>query len=355
MNEIEVLKSKIKLASEAYGNANPIMSDSEFDKLINRLKELDPSYMDTVTYDDHTEGFPKGKHDLITGTLAKCRNEDEFREWFSRKNYKKFYVEEKADGCSLELKYKNGILVEAVTRGDGFEGDIVTKNALKIQDVVSNLSVNKDLSIRGEVVMTHKTYESKYKSTMKNCRNAAAGILKHLDGSCVEDLEFIAYDLLEISNKEIFTEKEKLSFLLNEGFRIIGYKEVNSIEEVFEYRKNLFEFRSHVDYDIDGIVIKPYEIDYEDLKNKTPKNSCALKFDLDKAVSYIENIEWSQTGKYFTPVAIVKPVEIGGVTVTKASCSNINWMIEKGIEIGKKCLIVRRGEIIPYIEEVLTN
>lgn len=352
MKRIEELKLKIKQASDAYGAASPIMSDKEFDQLVNELKSLDPTYVDTVTYDDHTEGFEKGKHDLVTGTLAKCRNEEEFEKWFEKHPGTK-EMEVKCDGLGLECKYKDGILIQAITRGDGFSGDIITENVKKIKTVIQKLDKNISGSIRGEVVMLHSVFNKKYKDKMKNCRNAAAGILKRLDGVGTEDLTFVAYDMLETAGKTILTEAQKLEFLQENGFMVPDYQAIETLEEALAFREKQYNNRENIDYDIDGVVVKPFEIDYEDLKNKTPKNSCAIKFELDVAITTIVDIEWSQTGKYFTPVAIVEPVELCGVTVKRASCSNTNWMIEKGIEIGKKVKIVRRGEIIPYIEEVV--
>lgn len=350
MTRIEELKAKIEEASIAYGNAEPIMSDKEFDQLINELKTLDPNYVDTITYDDHAEGFPKVKHDLVTGTLAKCRNEEEFKEWFKKHPGTKV-MEQKMDGCSCELKYIDGQLVQAVTRGNGFEGDDITENIKRIPDVVQKLVNPLTCSIRGEVLMSHSMFDKNYKDKMKNCRNAAAGIMKHLDGSELENLNFVAYDMQEAGEKTIKSETEKLDFLMDCGFAVPEFQVVSTLEDAFNFRTNQYNNRENIEYDIDGVVVKPQEIDYEDLKNRTPKNSCAIKFELDVAVAKVLDIEWSQTGKYFTPIAVIEPVELCGATVTHASCSNVNWMIKKGIEIGKKVEVVRRGEIIPYIEK----
>lgn len=252
--------------------------------------------------------------------------------------------------CGLEMKYEDGVLVEAVTRGTGFEGDIITDNVKRIPSVMQTLSKPLDCSIRGEIVMLHKVFDNKYKDKMKNCRNAAAGIMKHLDGSELENLNFIAYDMQENDKKTIKTEIDKLSFLIESGFAVPAYKAITTLDEAFAFRTSQYENRADIDYDIDGVVVKPAVIDYEDLKNRTPKNSCAIKFELDVAVSKIIDIEWSQTGKYFTPVAIIEPVELNGTVVQRASCANTNWMMKKGIEIGKKVNIVKKGEIIPYIE-----
>lgn len=126
---VEELKAKIKEASEAYGNAQPIMSDKEFDQLVNELKEKNPTYIDTVTYDDHTEGFPKGKHNLVTGTLAKCRNEEEFAEWFKKHPGPKV-MEQKIDGCVSKdtiVETENGKkTIEEVVKG--FDTQVLSYN-----------------------------------------------------------------------------------------------------------------------------------------------------------------------------------------------------------------------------------
>ena len=349
MTRIDELKAKIEEASKAYGEANPIMSDKEFDQLVNELKTLDPTYVDTVTYDDHTEGFPKAKHDLITGTLAKCKNEEEFKEWF-RKHPGVYVMEQKMDGAGIELKFRNGKLVQAVTRGTGFEGDDITENAKLVKGVNSTLNLPMDCSIRGEILMSHSMFNKNYKDKMKNCRNAAAGIMKHLDGSELENLNFVAYDMQEVGEKTIKTEVQKLEFLSGNGFEIPEHAVVKNLSEAFAFRTSQYNNRENIEYDIDGVVVKPEVIDYEDLKNRTPKNSCAIKFELDVAVTAVIGFEWSQSGKYFSPVAILEPVELCGVTVKRASCSNTKWLAERNIEIGSKVKVVRRGEIIPHIE-----
>lgn len=350
MARIDELKAQIEEASIAYGNAEPIMSDKEFDQLVNELKTLDPTYVDTVTYDDHTEGFAKASHDLITGTLAKCKDEPAFKEWF-RKHPGVYVMEQKMDGAGIELKFRNGKLVQAVTRGTGFEGDDITENAKLVKGVNSTLNLPMDCSIRGEILMSHSMFNKNYKDKMKNCRNAAAGIMKHLDGSELDNLNFVAYDMQEVGEKTIKTEVQKLEFLSGNGFEIPEHAVVKNLTEAFAFRTSQYNNRENIEYDIDGVVVKPEVIDYEDLKNRTPKNSCAIKFELDVGISHIKNIEWSQAGKYFTPIVEIDPIELNGVTVTHAQVFNIKKMIELGIEIGKTVEVVRRGEIIPHIEK----
>lgn len=252
--------------------------------------------------------------------------------------------------CGIELKFRNGKLVQAVTRGTGFEGDDITENAKLVKGVNSTLNLPMNCSIRGEILMSHSMFNKNYKDKMKNCRNAAAGIMKHLDGSELDNLNFVAYDMQEVGEKTIKTEIQKLEFLSGNGFEIPEYALVKNLTEAFAFRTSQYNNRENIEYDIDGVVVKPEVIDYEDLKNRTPKNSCAIKFELDVAVTTVLDIEWSQSGKYFNPVAIVEAVDLCGTTVKRASCSNANWLIKHGVEIGSKVKIVKRGEIIPHIE-----
>jgi DNA ligase (NAD+) len=154
----------------------------------------------------------------------------------------------------------------------------------------------------------------------------------------------------EVGEKTIKTEVQKLEFLSGNGFEIPEHAVVKNLTEAFAFRTSQYNNRENIEYDIDGVVVKPEVIDYEDLKNRTPKNSCAIKFELDVAITTVLDIEWSQSGKYFNPVAIVEAVDLCGTTVKRASCSNANWLIKHGIEIGSKVKIVKRGEIIPHIE-----
>ena len=203
---------------------------------------------------------------------------------------------------------------------------------------------------------THAIFD-KYFSDMKNCRNAAAGIMKHLDGKDCEKLNFIAYELKDKAEVLDVTEKSKMDFLKKEGFEIPAYEDVNSLEEILKFRNFYVEERKkrNLDgFDIDGIVLKTYECDREDLFNRTPKYSqVAIKFDLTEAVSTIESIEWTLSGRYLSPVAHITPVELCGTTVSKASLSNYRLMADMGVKIGAKCLVVKAGEIIPKIIKIL--
>ncbi len=345
-NELDDLISK---ASIAYGNAAPIITDAEFDALIDEKKRRNPDYIDTVTYDEgNMEAFTKMKHTMTTGTLSKCRNEEEFRAWFN-KQPGDYIIETKQDGGGLELIYKDGKLIHAITRGNGFEGFDVINNASKF--CPTELKSGYTGSIRGEYMLSKETF-NRYFTHMANCRNAAAGLIKRLDGSENELLSFVAYDWLP-SNNENLNSNELLSFLLENGFEVPDFIVANNVNDILNWREEISNKRDELPYDIDGIVVKPLCIDLDDNQNKTPKKSCAIKFELQEATSVVEDIIWQQRGSIVSPIACIKPIQLNGTKVSRVSLSNLSNMISKGIEVGSTVVVVKRGEIIPYIDRVI--
>lgn len=357
--EINELEEKIKYYAEKYYNGEEIIDDKEYDKLILELRDKDPTnkLLDTVIDDtDNIPGFTKEKLPETMGTLKKAQNEEEVKKLYNNE-IKKYIVEDKIDGAGVLLVYINGVLSKALSRGNSDYGFDITQNFIKIpfkSDIKKPVYLLDGAPftgcIRGEVVMFSTTFDKYFSKEMKNPRNATAGIMKRLDGTGCEKLNFIAYDVFYPTIK---TEKEKLILLANNGFYIPKWKEVNSYDEIISIRKELSEKRNEIKYPIDGIVVKTYDVDYEDLKRKTPLKNFAVKFDLDYAISILRNIEWNMSGKELSPVAIFDPVELCGTTVQRATLHNINKMQELGVEIGKKIMIVKRGEIIPKVEKVL--
>ena len=349
------LEQKIESYADAYYNGNEQISDKEYDLLIARLRaeQPDSELLDSVCgEDEHIDGFKKGKHFLITGTLLKLRDEGELKEWFT-KHPGKYFIEEKIDGAGIELKYEHGKLVEAVTRGTGFEGDIITDNIRKIPSVVQDMNNDYNGSVRGEVILYHENFK-KYFGNMANPRNATAGIMKHLDGSDCDKLNFIAYELKDKENAHDNSESDKLQFLSSVGFTIPNYGVLDKIEDILQWRENKAKERPNLDYDIDGIVLKSEISNKADLENRTPKFSqIAVKFDLTKVVSIVNSIEWRLSGKYFAPVAHINPIHIDGTTVSQASVSNLNQIKKLGLKIGSVVTVKKCGEIIPQIDEVI--
>ena len=359
MTRVEELKSLITRYQKSYYDGEGEISDAEFDKLWDELKELDPQNEILHRVGADSGNFPKVKHIMPMGSQEKAANPEQFIAWAQKHNYDQYLVEYKLDGASLELQYQNGYLVCAVTRGDGTIGDDVTANAKKMSGV--NHAVYRDGKlvpftggIRGEVIMTHEVHK-KYFPDKANCRNAANGIMKRKDGQGSEYLKLIVYDALSTDDKIFFTnEEEKIKWLMDCGFNAVKLVICRSQERVIAYRAKVMEERkTSIEYDIDGLVIKERNINLEDASRDRPDRQIAFKFSLEEAVSTLRQVEWSRSGGTYTPVAIFDEVELNGTKVQRASLSNPDTMRKLGVKIGSHVLVVKRGEIIPKIESVV--
>ena len=359
MTRVEELKSLITRYQKSYYDGEGEISDAEFDKLWDELKELDPQNEILHRVGADSGNFPKVKHIMPMGSQEKAANPEQFIAWAQKHNYDQYLVEYKLDGASLELQYQNGYLVCAVTRGDGTIGDDITANAKKMSGV--NHAVYRDGKlvpftggIRGEVIMTHEVHK-KYFPDKANCRNAANGIMKRKDGQGSEYLKLIVYDALSTDDKIFFTnEEEKIKWLMDCGFNAVKLMICRSQERVIAYRAKVMEERkTSIEYDIDGLVIKERNINLEDASRDRPDRQIAFKFSLEEAVSTLRQVEWSRSGGTYTPVAIFDEVELNGTKVQRASLSNPDTMRKLGVKIGSHVLVVKRGEIIPKIESVV--
>ena len=255
------------------------------------------------------------------------------------------------DGASLELQYQKGRLVRAVTRGDGSVGDDITANAKKMKGVLSLLEKSPNFTggVRGEVIMTHSVHK-KYFSDKANCRNAANGLMKRKDGEKSEYLCLITYDALSTDGPNPFKdEEEKIAWLVKNGFESVPLKICKSPQEVIDYRAAVMETRPSLEYDIDGLVVKEREINLDDASRARPDRQIAFKFSLEEAVSVVRDVEWSENGATYTPVAIFDAVQLAGTTVQRASLANPDTLRKLGVKIRSHVVVVKRGEIIPKI------
>lgn len=360
------LEALIKRHQNLYYNGNPEISDEEFDLLWDELRLLDPTntLFNTVPKDEG-EGFKKARHIIPMGSQEKAANNEAFLGWASTHSYEAYLVQYKLDGASLELQYENGCLTKAVTRGDGTVGDDITLNAIKMQGVIKKLKVLSGKSsftgaVRGEVIMPKTVFTSMH-SDKANCRNAANGIMKRKDGLGCEFLKVICYDagveqMIGDGYKQYFKDEiEKIEWLKNSGFEVVETKICKTAESVIKWREEVTEKRASLPFDIDGLVIKNIEIDTEDLKRSRPDKQIAFKFDLEKAISTILDVQWSESGATYTPIAIIEPVHLAGTKVKRASLSNPNVITSLNLKIGSRVIVSKRGEIIPKIESLLEN
>lgn len=367
MNNAERIKELEKLITKyqkSYYDGEAEIEDSEFDLLWDELKTLDPS--NSILQKVGADGidnlnFSKIQHIMPMGSQEKAANPEQFLDWAKKHVYDEYLVEYKLDGASLELQYENGYLVRAVTRGDGSVGDDITSNAKKMKGVLPAIYSNGVLvpftgGIRGEVIMTHEVHKKLYPEKA-NCRNAANGIMKRKDGEGSENLCLITYDALSTDGKSYFkTEREKIKWLMDSGFETVKLVVCKTPDRVIDYRSKVMEDRKTVlQYDIDGLVVKEDTINFEDASRARPDRQIAFKFSLEEAVSVLREVEWSISGSTYTPVAIFDEVELNGTKVQRASLANPDTMRKLGVKIGSHVVVVKRGEIIPKIEGVVSH
>jgi DNA ligase (NAD+) len=350
------LEKRIQLLADAYYQGQELVPDSEYDALVDLLKKTKPDseLLKKEVIGSDLKGINKKyKLPYTMGTLEKCNTIEEFEKWFEKNFIDKFVIESKVDGAGVLLQYIDGELVFAYSRGDSEYGEDLTKNIKLVNGVQENISKDFSGCIRGEVVVYNDIFEEHFKGEA-NPRNTAAGKLKQKDGSGCDKLNFIAYDVFSDKDSNIdSTERNKISFLKNNNFETPFYKETNSLKEIVDLRNNINELRKNLRYNIDGIVIKQFNVDKEDLKRKTPLKNCAFKPSPSIKITKVKDIIWQLAGSYFAPVAIIEPVELCGTTVERASLANINIMIKLDIRVGDSVKIIRSGEIIPKIIEKL--
>lgn len=355
---ISELESLIARYQKSYYDGEGEISDADFDRLWDELKRLDPDNAVLHRVGADSGNFDKVRHIMPMGSQEKAADPQQFLAWADKHRYDQYLVEYKLDGASLELQYEGGHLVRAVTRGDGTVGDDITANARKMRGVARSILKDGALvpftgGIRGEVIMTHSVHKEHFPDKA-NCRNAANGIMKRKDGQGSEYLTLIVYDALSTDGRTFFTnEEEKIRWLMDCGFNTVRLVICKSADRVIAYRAKVMEERRSLEYDIDGLVIKERAINLEDASRARPDRQIAFKFSLEEEVSTLREVEWSQSGATYTPVAIFDEVELNGTKVRRASLANPDTMRKLGVRIGSHVVVVKRGEIIPKIESVV--
>jgi DNA ligase (NAD+) len=365
---IAELEGLIQKHQALYYNGEAEISDGEFDLLWDELKALAPdsAVLKKVGSGPDVDGFPKARHLIPMGSQEKASDPQEFLAWAKKmgmedtdkylltsKNNrltKKFIVQYKLDGASLELQYEKGKLVRAVTRGDGIIGDEITDNARRMGGVVQKMEVQFTGGVRGEVIMPHDVWKGKY-PTKANCRNAANGLMRRKDGEGCEDLEVIVYDASASDDDKFFKDElQKLQWLKQRGFKTTETKSFTAAKEIIAYREKIAAERDKLPFDIDGLVVKDIETDMSDLRKARPEKQIAFKFELETAFSVLREVIWSESGATYTPIGVVDPVRLAGTTVKRANLNNPDMIRSMGLKIGSTVSVVKRGEIIPKIE-----
>ena len=381
--QIEQLREEINYHNHKYYvENNPIISDYEYDQLLKKLEKIESEYPDLISPDSPTqrvgekpiEGFETVEHMVPMLSLANTYTFDELKEWDERvrKNVGKaeYIVDPKVDGAGVALLYKNGIFVRGATRGDGIKGDDISSNLKTIRSIPLKLQGNslKNVEVRGEVYMHlegfkkyNKEQEKKGEIVFANPRNAAAGSLRQLDPRIVASrpLDVFIY-FMSYSDKDFDTLENAISAMKKAGFRINPLvKKVKDIEEVIEYCKDLEKKRESLDYEADGVVIKVNSFSKQRELGETSKNprwAISYKFSAKQSTTRLNDIaiQVGRTGT-LTPVAILEPVEVGGVTVSRATLHNFDELKRKDIRIGDSVLVERSGDVIPQVVKSITE
>jgi DNA ligase (NAD+) len=389
MNKNETKKQIKKLRDEInyhnykyYIESNPVISDYEYDMLLKKLEAAEAEYPDLITPDSPTQrvggeplkGFTTVEHKIAMLSLDNAYSYEELREFDERvkKNVgdAEYVCEPKIDGVSIALIYENGLLVRGATRGDGIKGDDITTNLRTIRSIPLRLQGPElqNAEVRGEVyfpVSSFKKFnreqENKGEQVFANPRNAAAGSLRQLDPRIVSArlLDTFLY-YITYSNKDFKTQEKSLETLRQAGFRVNPLiKKVRNIEEAIRFCSDLEKKRETLDYEIDGVVLKVNSFAHQRELGSTikhPRWAIAYKFTAKQATTRLNDIviQVGRTGT-LTPVAILAPVQVGGVTVSRATLHNFDELKRKDIRIGDIVLVERSGDVIPQVVKSITE
>ncbi|MEP0007025.1 MAG: NAD-dependent DNA ligase LigA [Balneola sp.] len=380
---VKELKDLLREANKAYYNdAQPFMSDKEFDEKLKELEALenefdihDPNSPTKRVGGETSSTFETVQHPVPLLSLDNTYNEEELNDFDKRvqkilehSDYE-YLVELKFDGASLRLRYENGELVLGATRGDGQKGDDITKNVRTIRNIPLQLKGNFPdvVEVRGEAFMEREAFarlnqkrEEEGLSTFANPRNSTAGSLKMQDPKAVSQrpIRFFAFDLL-FDEEEASLTQDKINELIKEfGLPANEYPKVcKSISEVHEVIKEWDELRHTLPYETDGVVIKINQTHLRDQLGSTskfPRWAIAYKFEAEQATTVINDITL-QVGRLgtITPVAELEPVLLAGTTVKRASLHNEDEIHRKDIRIGDTVVVEKAGEIIPQVISVV--
>ncbi len=390
--KIEALREKIRRHEHLYYVLDaPEISDMDFDRFMQELKKLEAAHPELITPDSPTqrvggkprEGFVKVAHSRPMLSLDNAFGEDELRAWDRRvhelagKERIEYVCELKLDGMSMALIYQNGKLARGITRGDGSLGEDVTSNVRTMRSVPLSISaaalkkagIPAGFEVRGEVVMPLAAFErmnedreSQGLAKFANPRNAAAGTIRVLEPNIVAQrrLDFYAYFLLVDGKYYMEKHSESLQALKAAGFKVNPHHTLaHNIDEVLKFIAQGEQMREKLPHEIDGIVVKVNSTRVQDrlgFTGKAPRWAIAYKYAARSGVTQVEDIlvQVGRTGK-LTPVAALKPVLIGGTTVTRATLHNEDEIERLGVKIGDWVMVERGGDVIPKVVTVLDD
>jgi DNA ligase (NAD+) len=390
--KIEALREKIRHHEYRYYVLDdPEITDAEFDKLMNELKKLEAEHPELVTPDSPTqrvggkprEGFVKVKHSSPMLSLDNAYSEEELSSWerrvheLSGRTDIEYLCELKLDGMSLALRYADGRLERGITRGDGNVGEDVTATVRTVRSIplvldkgrLKKAGMPADFEVRGELLMPldgfRKMNEDRQRqglSLFANPRNATAGTVRQLEPAITAQrrMDFFAYMLLKDGRTCLDRQSKTMDALETAGFKVNGNRKLaKNLEEVWKFIQSSEGKRESLPYEIDGIVVKVDRTGLQEelgFTGKAPRWAIAYKYAAHGAVTLVEDIvpQVGRTGK-LTPVAWLKPVPIGGTTVSRATLHNMDFVEELGVKIGDVVEVERGGDVIPKVVAVVKD
>jgi len=383
--QAEELKEAIEYHNYSYYVKNdPVISDAAYDRLFRRLQEIEEEYPDLQTQDSPTRRVGAEPVDSLekvdhAATMLSLNSEleekkiEDFHDFIDRKasdDETEYVLEPKFDGLSVEIVYREGKFDHGATRGNGETGEDISENLKTIGSVPMRLRKDEKglpdfLAVRGEVLMSRDGFQEMNRERVErgddpfaNPRNAAAGTMRQLDSRKVagKPLQVFYYDILELEGEWPETHWDILKTLPLWGFKVSNlYRKADGMKKIREYRDSLMDKREDLDFEIDGVVIKLNDLGLRrdiGVRERSPRYSMAWKFPPKKEVTTLREIVVSvgRTG-ILTPVALLDPVEVGGVTVSRASLHNAGEVREKDVRPGDRVRIIRAGDVIPEVRE----
>lgn len=360
---------------------NPSVPDSEYDKLLHELIDIETQHPELKTADSPTvrvggeaqSSFEKVRHETPMLSLSNAFNEDDLRRFDQRIREAvgevSYMCELKIDGLAVSLKYENGRLIQGLTRGDGTTGEDITENLKTIHAIPLTLKQPISFEVRGEAYMPRKSFmklneekEKKGEAPFANPRNAAAGSLRQLDSklAAARKLDIFLYSINDFTELDATSQSEALTELDELGFKTNPERIIaKTIDDVLDYIAHWTTSRDALSYDIDGIVIKVNAIEHQEemgFTQKSPRWAIAYKFPAEEVVTTLLDIELSigRTG-VVTPTAVLEPVHVAGTTVSRASLHNEDLIHERDIRIGDEVVVKKAGDIIPEVVRVILD
>ena len=369
---IDELGKLLERYKDAYYNSAPLVTDAAYDALEDELRGLAPSHPILQSIGAPVDGnlteWKKARHAIPMGSLNKAVTEAELRTWAARCDQLAtetkltpisgdLLVTEKLDGLSLAVNYENGKLVEAITRGDGHTGELITPNAKRMKGVPAQLPEPLTVSIRGEIILKLSDMKKGWPDYDSPPRNKAAGTSKRFDGQGCEYLTVMFYDLE--GGPELKTEREKYERLQALGLIVPAFEVTDLEGSIAIHQAYAKKRRAALDYEIDGLVVRANDLRTQGLLGELgdrPRAAVAFKFASMAKLSKVITVTW-ETGPSgrVTPLATIEPVNLVGAVVQHVSLHNASNVERLAVGPGDEVLVSRRNDVIPYLEEVVVK